>query len=288
MKIKDVTKAKNLNEALELLDKYKDKSKLIAGGTDIVIDLKHKKIQPEILIDISSVKEISNIKEQNDYIEIGAGVTFAQVVKDKLLNCRLKGLTDAANSVGSPQIRNLGTVGGNVCNVSPAADTVPPLLSLNATGIIKSVDGEKEIPLEELFLDKGKIDLGDNELLYSVKFKVLKKNQGLGFSKLGLRKALAISRISTSVYIEIDDENKCQDIRISSGALGRYVLREKSTEAFIKGKELTEENISKGAEFLKKEIERRLEGRSSKEFKSEAVKGTFNKAIREAIKLAKS
>ncbi|WP_202707142.1 FAD binding domain-containing protein [Sporosalibacterium faouarense] len=288
MKIKEVIKAKDLNEALLSLDKYRDKSKLIAGGTDIVIDLKHKKVLPEVLIDISDVEELSQIKIEESYVEIGAAVTFTKIEKSKKLDNRLKGLKEASRLVGSPQIRNLGTIGGNICNVSPAADTVPPLLALDSIAVVMSVEGKREVPLQELFLDKGKIDLKENELLHSIKFSKLQKNQALGFSKLGLRKALAISRIATSVCIEIDEDNRCKEIRIGSGALGKYGLREKSTEDFIRDKILDENFIEESARFLKSEIEKRLEGRSSKEFKSEAVMGTFKKAIREAIQLIKA
>lgn len=288
MKLKSVIKVKKLHEGLEVLNKYKERCKIIAGGTDIVIDLNHKTICPEVLLDITSIGEISQIEDLGDYITIGSGVTFTQMVENNLLDNRLIALSNAAKSVGSPQIRNLGTIGGNICNASPAADTVPSLLALDAIAIIVSIKGKREMPLEEFFLNKGETALNDNEMLHSVRFKKLRSNQGLGFSKLGLRKALAISRISTSIYVDIDEIDICKEIRIGSGALGRYAVREKEAEEFIKGKVLTEEKIEEYSQFLKRQIEKRLEGRSSKEFKSQAVMGTFKKAIREAIQIAKS
>lgn len=280
-------KGKSVLEVLSLLDEYKGDSKIIAGGTDIVIELRHDDNYPKALIDISSIKELSEIKEDEGIIEIGASATFTNVVNNTVLGSRLKGLKDAANSVGSPQIRNKGTVGGNIANGSPAADTVPPLLALDGVLVIKSKNNTREVPLEKIFLDKGKVDLKEDELLYSIKFKNLKENEGLGFSKLGLRKALAISRICTSIYIKVDGNNVCSEMRIGNGALGRHGLREREVEEFMVGKVLNEENINEGANLMAEVIKKRLDGRSSMEFKSEAVKGTFKKAVYNALENCK-
>jgi len=288
MELREVFKAKNLNEVLELLDQYKERGKIIAGGTDIVIDLRHGRISPEALIDISSVDELAFIKEVDEYIEIGAATTFTTIANSQDLNDRLNGLKEAARSVGSPQIRNRGTIGGNICNGSPAADTVPPLLALGSKAIIRSNDGEREVSLDEFFLDKGKVDLKDNEILFSLKFKNPTSNQGVSFSKLGLRKALAISRICTSVYAHLDEDGKCKEIRIANGSLGKYALREREVENFFIGKDMNSEKaIEEGINLLNEEVSKRLAGRSTVEFKSEAVKGTFRKAITEALDACK-
>jgi nicotinate dehydrogenase FAD-subunit len=287
MSVKNVYKAKNVEEVIDLLDQYKGKSKLIAGGTDIVIDLRHHKISPEVLIDISSVEEMTYIKEVGEYIEMGAAATFTAIAGSDVLGQRLFGLKEAAHSVGSPQIRNKGTVGGNICNGSPAADTVPPLLALDTIATIKSKNSEREILVEDLFLDKGKVDIKDNEVLVSLRFKKPNEKQILSFSKLGLRKALAISRICTSVFIEFDEDNICKDIRIANGSLGKHGIREKAVEEFFKGKKLTEEIVAQGAELMQSQVQERLAGRSTVGFKSVAVKGVLKDAIDNAIKLYK-
>ncbi|WP_425448775.1 FAD binding domain-containing protein [Dethiothermospora halolimnae] len=283
MELKKVYKANSVDEVINLLDKYGDNGKIIAGGTDLVIDIKHDKLKEKVIIDISSIDEISKIEDNGDYIELGAATTFTNTSKSNKLNVRYDGLKKAAKSVGSPQIRNKGTIGGNICNGSPAADTVPPLLSLDAVAVIKSKDGKREVKLEEIFLDKGKVDLKDDEFLYSVKFKKLAENEGLGFSKLGLRKALAISRICTSVYVKINKENICEDIRIANGAVGRYGLREREVEDFLKGKQLNDDIIIEASQVMEDVIKTRLKGRSSMEFKGEAIRGTFKDAIKKAI-----
>ncbi len=283
MSIKYAHKPSTVIEAVELLHQYKEKGKIIAGGTDLVIEIKNRKVNFEALIDISSIKEMSFIKMDNDIVKIGAATTFTEIVESKLLSNRLAGLKEAAHSVGSPQIRNKGTIGGNICNGSPAADIVPPLLALDAIAVIKSKDEEREILLEELFLDKGKVALRDDELLVSVKFKNPSHNQILSFSKLGLRKALAISRICTSVFAEFDEEKTCKEIRIANGSLGKFGMREREVEEFIKGKKLTEEVIEEGVNFMHQQVAERLAGRSTVEFKSAAVKGVLRDALNNAI-----
>lgn len=285
MSIKYAYKPNTIKEALELLDKYKKRGKIIAGGTDLVIDIKNKKEKFEALIDISSIKELSFIKNEGGLIEIGAATTFTEIAESDFLDEKLLGLKEAAHSVGSPQIRNKGTIGGNICNGSPAADTVPPLLALDAVAVIRSKNEEREVLVEELFLDKGKVAINSDEILVSVKFNAPTDNQVLAFSKLGLRKALAISRICTSVFVEFNEDKSCKDIRIANGSLGKFAMRERKVEDFFKGKELTEEIIEDGVKLMQKEVAERLAGRSTVEFKSTAVKGVLRKAINNALKL---
>jgi CO/xanthine dehydrogenase FAD-binding subunit len=285
MKIKS-HKAYNLNDALELLEQYKESAKIIAGGTDIVIELKNKEISPEAMIDISDVKEIREIREEGGCYRIGAGVRFTEIVKSGKFDERMKGFVDAAHSVGSPQIRSTGTVGGNICHGSPAADSVPPLLALDATAVIVSKNGEREIPLREMFLDKGKVDLKAGEMLKEVVVKKPQKGEVVTFSKLGLRKALAISRICTSVYLKLED-SKIVEARIGNGALGRYGMREDAVEEKLKGKQLNEETIESSVSVMEEEIKERLKGRSSVEFKGEAIKGIYRDALTQAIDFLK-
>lgn len=275
-------KALRLKDALGQLDRYGKNAKIIAGGTDLVIELKNKKISPEIIIDISDVEEITSIREDGEYLRIGAGVTFTQIVNSDRLGENLKGLLKAAHSVGSPQIRNTGTIGGNICNGSPAADTVPPLLALDSKLIVHSADTSREVALRNFFLNKGQVALKENEILGEIVFKRPSKSEILTFGKLGLRKALAISRICTSVYLDVED-SKIIEARIGNGALGRYGVREEQVEAFLRGRTIGQETLDSAVDMMGQQISERLEGRSSMEFKAEAVKGIFRSALEEAM-----
>lgn len=275
-------KASTTKEAVELLEKYKSQAKIIAGGTDIVIELRNEKIDPQVLIDISAIEEIRYIREEDGYIYMGAGATFTDLAYSELLDHRLQGLKLSSRLVGSPLIRNRGTVGGNICNGSPAADVVPPLLSLEARLTIKSSKNTREIKLEDMFLGKGKVDLSPDEMLTDISFKKPEEGQNLGFSKLGLRNALAISRICISVYLDLDKDEKIKDIKIASGALGVNGLRERQVEEAIKGLKLNQDTVNIAKEKLVEAVEERLKGRSSLEYKGRAVSSLLVEAINEA------
>lgn len=280
MVLKKVYKPETIKKALKLLNKYSSKGKIIAGGTDLIIQLKENKLDLETLIDISDIKDMKFIKEENDFIEIGANITFTELINNDIINENIKGLKDAAKNIGSPQIRNRGTIGGNICNGSTAADIVPPLLSLDSILTIMNKDKTREIPLEEIYIDNGKVDLKENEILYSIKF--IKPSQNLSFVKLGLRKALAITKINISVFLYIDDDNKIIEVRIASGALEKHPIRERNLEKVLKDKVLNNELIDKAKDIFTRELESRLGARYSKEFKLDVSKNILEKALREA------
>ena len=282
LSIKETYKASSTNEALELLEKYGDQAKIIAGGTDIVIDLRNNKINPDVMIDVSSIREIKYIKEEDGYISLGAATTFTEVAYSELLGEDLNGLKKSARLVGSPLIRNRGTVGGNICHGSPAADIVPPLLALDAVVTIKSNRNTREEKLEDIFLGKGKVDLKPCEMLTDIRFKKPTSNQKLGFSKLGLRNALAISRICISVYLDVDNDNIIKDIKVASGALGVNGMRERLVEDTVRGLEINKDTINLAAEKMVESVQDRLKGRSSLEYKGKAVKSLFIEAMKSA------
>ncbi|KAB3530540.1 FAD binding domain-containing protein [Alkaliphilus serpentinus] len=283
MDIKNVFQAKDVPEAINLLDQYGEAAKVIAGGTDIIIALRENHVKVSVLVDISSIKELKEIKTSDDWVEMGAAVTFTEVMDYFKGHKEYSGLIEAASLVGSPQIRNAATIGGNICNASPAADFVPPLLALDAVLTVEGKEGKREVRLEDFLLDKGRVDLNKGELLTTIKFIRLRKGQTVTFSKLGLRKALAISRLSTAVYLEIDDDEKCAEVRVASGSIGKHGLRERVAEESLKGKNLDKAAIDEASKVLSNEVEKRLAGRSSCEFKKDAVEGIFLKAVEKAM-----
>lgn len=284
MGIEKIHKVWDIDNALILLEKYKERAELLAGGTDLLVHLREEKNRGSIIIDISDIREMKKIEIKEKEIVLGALTTFSEIVQDKYIKENVLGLWKAAKSVGSPQIRNMGTIGGNIGNASPAADTVPPLLALDATVKVKSNDGERSIKLCDFYGGKSKTTLRPNEMIISVVFPHVKSTkEHIGFEKLGARNALAISKISCAVYLEV--QNKIvNNIRIASGALGRYPLREYIVEDFIKGKTLNDELIEAAAMKYSEVLEKRLSGRSSCEYKKEAAKGIFKRAVKNAIK----
>lgn len=278
MDIKKVYMGRSVEEVVRLLGEYENKAKVIAGGTDIVIALRNKVIEPELLIDISKVEELKGIKEDGEYITIGSITTFTEIVESEIFQSNLYGLHKACKMVGSPQIRNKGTIGGNIANGSPAADSVPPLMALDSIVTLLSIEGTREISLEDYYYDSIK----ENELLVNVKFKKPKDNQVLTFAKLGLRKALAISRLTLSSFIEFDD-NIITSIRVASGALAKFPMREKEVEDYLLGKSLNEETIEGAIEALRNSMDERLKGRPTLPYKRIAISTILREILEEAL-----
>lgn len=280
MELQEVINGKSIDEVVKLLGKYGKDSKVIAGGTDIIIELRNEKISPKILIDTSKIEELKRVEEDGKYISIGAGVTFTEIVENPLFKDVVYGLYKACKMVGAPQIRNKGTIGGNIAHGGAAADSVPPLIALKSIVTLESIDGIREISLEKYYGDTIK----DNELLTKIRFEKPNKNQVLSFSKLGLRQALAISRLTTSALIEYEGE-KIKNIVVASGALGISPLREYTVEEYLKGKEIEEETIVEAINVLEKAMKERLEGRSTLPYKSKAIKTILRETLEESKKL---
>ena len=279
MDIKKVYNSKSVEEVIDILGEYGEKAKVIAGGTDIVIALNNNAIEPELLIDISKLEELKGIKVDKEFITIGSATTFTEIVESEIIDNNLYGLHKACKMVGSPQIRNKGTIGGNIANGSPAADSVPPLIALGGIVTLKSIEGTREVLLEDYYYNPIK----EKELLLNIKFERPKDNQVLTFAKLGLRKALAISRLTLSSFIEFDDNNTISFIRVASGALAKFPMREKELEDYLLGKILEKEIIEGAIEALRNSMDERLKGRSTLPYKRIAISTILREILEEAL-----
>src|SRR4030042_3128316 len=162
-----------IEETIELLWQAEGKAKIIAGGTDLVIGLRNGGQSPQSIIDITRIGELRKIEEKNGAVSIGAAVTHSKIANASLVKKYGKVLSEAASEIGSPQIRNIGTIGGNIINASPAADTIPPLMVLNAMGRVVSRGGEKEVPVSQLFKGPYETSLKPHELLTQITFQKL-------------------------------------------------------------------------------------------------------------------
>lgn len=282
--VQEVYQTHMLSEALQLLHQYGAEAKVIAGGTDLIIQLRNGHVSPKVLIDISAIEEIKDIREMDNFIEVGSTASFTSIETHQLFENKLEAIATAARSIGSPQIRNRATIGGNICNASPAADLLPPLLALDAIAILKSSEQTRMMPLSELITGKEQTALRPDEMLERIRFRRPGPRSGLGFSKLGVRNALAIARISMAVYVEWDATELCREIRIASGALGIKAQREVDVESFVKGKKLDERVIDETAAFLEESTVKRLAGRSTLPFKRLAVQGVFRQAVECALR----
>ena len=278
MEIQKVIKAYSLSEALKALKEHAGNCEVIAGGTDLSVKIREGHNKNEVLVDITDLEELLGISISENEIRIGSAAKYGDLVANAEIKKILPGLWDASNSVGAPQIRNLGTIGGNIANGSPAADSIPPLLALDARITIKNLESERIVRLEDIYLGKGKVDIKEDEIIVDIIIDRPSAKLNVEFEKLGLRNALAISRLSTSVYLDLDGD-VIKTVRVGSGSLGLYPLREPVLEDFLTGKTLNADLIKLGSSKYSDIVAERLNGRSTCEFKREAVKGVFEAAM---------
>lgn len=251
--INNVYKARTLEECFEYLDKG---YKIISGGTDIVVQLQEGHLKEVDLLDISSVEELQRIIVFEDKVSIGAGMTFSEVLDfEELFPENLHGFIESIESVGSPQIRNAGTIGGNICNGSPAADSIPPLIVLSAILVIASSEGEREMRIEDFFIGKGKVALKKNEILKSIVFSI-PEDKELNFYKFNLRNALSITLGSIATLMKVE-EGRITDINIASGGFSAYCQKEQEMEMLFVGTQLEDAYnlIPKASDIVQKRIE---------------------------------
>ncbi len=280
----DYKTPKTLKEACDLLWGYGDKARLIAGGTDLVIALRKGDLKPSCLIDVTNIPELRKIEEKDGTVSIGAAVTHSEIVSSFLVRKYGRVLSEAASEIGSPQIRNVGTIGGNIVNASPAADTLPPLVVLDAVAQVMSREGEKEVPLPLLF--KGPYDtaLKPHEILVNVSFKKLSSGVKTGFVRLARREAMAIARMSVAVLVQmVKGKRQIKDIRIAAGSVTPTPQRMSDVEAILKEQTPNDERLKMASKKVSETMIQYAGVRPSTSYKAPAVEALFIRAFRRAL-----
>ncbi len=220
----------------------------LAGGTDLMVMKKEYQTDERRWIDISQLKELKGIEEKEGFIEIGALTTMSRIVSSELAGRYARCLALAASQMGSPLIRNLATVGGNIANSNPAGDTIPALYALDAVLVLTEGESTRNVPADEFCTAAGENILRPGEIICAVKIPV-HETLSSGFIKLGSRAALAISKVSVAAAW-IMSGKKIEKIRIAMGAVGPKALRAKRTEILLRGEELTQDLLERAAHTI--------------------------------------
>ncbi len=216
----------------------------LAGGTDLLVRIKKGLLAPEKVVDLSALEELGGIREDGEDIVIGSLTTHGQVLESDLANRYLPILVQGCATVGSPQIRNMGTLGGNIVNASPAADPIPPLVVLGAGVILQSLAGKREMRLEEFISGPGKTLLRAGEVITGIVVHKMKADERSLYRKLGQRKALAISIASVAVRMEFDPATgMCSSPGIAFGAVAPVIRRIKELESLLCQRKLDQQGI---------------------------------------------
>jgi CO/xanthine dehydrogenase FAD-binding subunit len=265
----DFYRPNTTEELAELL--RKKNGRIVAGCTDVLPRMRRGQIPGDCLVDISNLKVLHFIREENGQVQIGALVTHADLVSSQLIQNAAPALAEAAASIGSPQTRNRGTLGGNLANASPAADTAPPLLVLNA-GVMLDKDGKQRfVRLNDFFRGPGQTVMASGEYIDHVFFDRPSGNWGMAFLKLGKRSGMAISVVSAAAFLALGPDGTIQTVRIALGSAAPIPLRSRGAEEFLLGKTPHSASFQKAGQAALQDISPIDDVRASAEYRCHAA-----------------
>ncbi len=276
-------RADSLRHALDWLAAQGADTSVIAGGTDLMISIRKGDLHSRFVLDISRLEELRAIELRNGLLEIGSAVTFSDIVNSPLVRECAPALVKAAKCVGSVQIRNVGTIGGNVANASPAADGVPPLVVHNAVAIVNSAAGQRRIPVHELITGPYVTALRPDELLTKFLLEPIGNGYRSGFQRIARRRALAVARINAAAVTYVGSDGAVRDLRLCLGSITPTPYRMKAAEDHLLGKRPDLELIRHVAKIVSQEMIRQSGIRPSTEYKEPAVQGLVVKVLSELL-----
>jgi xanthine dehydrogenase iron-sulfur cluster and FAD-binding subunit A len=270
----------SIDETIRILAERGTEARIIAGATDLMLEIE-RGVRKGIttLIDVSRIKGLNQIKlDENNRIHIGALVSHGECAASKIIIEQAFPLAKACWEVGAPQIRNRGTIAGNLITASPANDTIPPLIGMNAIVVLMSVHGTREIPLAEFYKGVRVNVMHPDEMMLEINFPALNKNQRGTFYKLGLRKAQAISLVNCAVILKMEGE-RISHASITLGAVAPVIVHAQEAEEYLRGRILEEATILKAAELAMAASRPISDIRSSREYRHEMVRVCVKRAL---------
>lgn len=282
-----------VSEALDMLAQHGSKAMIMAGGTDVMLELKERTVNPEYVIHLAKVQELKFIKEENDCIKIGPLVTMNEIAESKLIQEKLTALAKAAINSAAPQVRNLGTIGGNLGTASPAGDLITALTALGAkikaSSLATSIAVTNEYSMEEFLLGPKKNVLTKDQLITEIVIPNLPPNSASAFQKLGKRKAMSISIASAAAVITLSPEGKnIRNVRVAMGSLAPTAVRAKKFETAVQGKEADLLEIKKASSLVKEDVKPITDVRAKGEYRREVAEVLVYRCIENALTVLKN
>jgi len=273
-----------VGETVSILRKYDKRAKVLAGGTDLLSMMKLRAVTPECVVSLRKIAGLDYIRDEGKKLRIGALTTISTILASELVREKCLSLHEAAAVFATPQVRNMATVGGNICRSSPSADTVPPLVSFGAELKLVGAKGERKILLEDFFAGPGQNVL-DREVLTEILVPLPNERYGSAFAKL-TRNTSDLAKVNCAVKI-IASGGRCDDIKVVLGAVADRPVRVKRVEEDIKGKEITDEVIEGATQKVIEHISPITDARSRAEYRAQVSQILVRRLIKEAINRAK-
>jgi carbon-monoxide dehydrogenase medium subunit len=275
----EVLEPTTLQELLHLLERHGQEARMIAGGTDLLVQIKLEACFPNFVIGIRRIPEL-NILVDGYEPRIGAALTLSDVLTFLSGKKKYAALSEALGALGTVPIRNMGTIGGNLCNASPSADTAPPLLVFDAHLKVRSLKGERTLPLTDFFVDVNRTAIGCNEVLTEICFPRVSENAGTSFLKIS-RIGAGISKVNAAVFME-QDRGVCTTCRIALGSVASVPMRVYAAEEAIRGKRVGFELFEEAAKIAGEEIKPITDVRSTVTYRRTVAAAIVRDALAKA------
>jgi CO/xanthine dehydrogenase FAD-binding subunit len=265
-------KPTSLAEALGLLNEHGDKAKVIAGGTDLMIQWKKKLLSPDYLISLRNVPELNFINCDGS-LRIGSATPHRSLELSPEILKWFPVISDAVSGLGSVQVRNSATIGGNLCNAAPSADTAPPMLVLEAQVKIASTAGERSVPIETFFKGPGKTVLQTGEIVTEFSIAQPLPGTGMAYTKHTRRKAMDLPILGVAVLLSFNEDlSTCTRARIALGVAAPTPMRAKQAEAFLEGQSINEKVLAEAGEIAASEASPRTTIRGSEWYRRDMIR----------------
>jgi carbon-monoxide dehydrogenase medium subunit len=280
MKKFDYYQPRSLVEAHELMERFHGRAKYVAGGTDVIVRLKQRVIQPDVLISLRRVEGLAGIK-RNGGISLGSMTLLRDIERDPDIARHYPALIQAVWVLANPQIRNVATVGGNLSNAAPSADCAPPLMVMEATVVLQGPGGERKIPVEEFFTGPGQTCLTGVEVLREIRIPDKRAQTGMAFLKTGrVSQDIAVANAAALLVMK---GRVCRTCRLAVGAVAPVPLRLRNVEEVIEGEEVSPELLDRVGQRVEREVRPITDVRATAEYRKVVAGVLVKRAIRKAV-----
>jgi carbon-monoxide dehydrogenase medium subunit len=271
-----------LEEALLILSEKGKGACVMAGGTDLVMKMNRGLLKPATIIGLNRIKELNKIDfNAKKGLTIGATALIAEVASHPDIKRRYPAIAYAASVMANVQIRNMGTVAGNLCNAAPSADNAPTLMAMGAEVTLTSMEGDRHIPVERFFRGPGMTVIEPGEIMTSIFVPIPPSRSGASYKRISARGKVDIAAVCVGVMVTMENET-CKEVRIVLGAVAPVPLRAIKTEKILKGKRITQELIKKAGEQASRESRPISDVRASAEYRKKMVSALTRRALEEA------
>jgi len=284
----DYEKVDSLKEAFDAASASQGGSVFMAGGTDLLVQIKEGKIQPQRVIDVKGIHEMDGLSVTGDALSIGSLTTIRTLETSSVTGEKGALLTKAAARLGSVQVRNRATIGGNICNASPSAEMAPALLALDAQAEVYGKTGTRTVDMDGFFRGPGLTNLGEGEILTSLKIPLAGNRQGSVYDRVSARNAMDLAVVSVAVLLGLDGDEKITKARIALGAVAPTPIRVPAVEKLLEGHVLSAEIVQESAELAAQACQPISDLRASANYRREMVKNLCRRGLLSAYQQAKT